>query len=102
MILEDAHGNYIDRKAYEAAYASMVANGVVRHAQVRDEVAQKVVVTLMRHRAAYGTSALASAATASEVADQVRSLLGDAYLTVPVAEIADAAMAAGRALSEAS
>lgn len=99
MILEDAHGNYIDRKAYEAAYGSLVANGVVKHAQVRDEIAQKVVVTLMQHRAAHGPAALATAATASEVADQVRSLLGEAGVTVPIAEIADAAMAAGHALS---
>jgi hypothetical protein len=58
VILEDEHGNYIDRAAYRAAYDALVANGSVKLAQVRDDVAKKIVVELMRHRADQGAGAL--------------------------------------------
>ena len=60
MILEDAHGNYIDRDAYNAAYDALTP--FLQHAQLRDTVSKDVAVAVIVQRTEHGLERLAELA----------------------------------------
>lgn len=99
MILEDAHGNYIDRAAFNAAYNALVANGFIKLAQARGDVAEKIVVELMKRRATQGTAALREHQTAVNVAEAVKGQISESYTSVTDLDLMDAATAAGASLA---
>lgn len=98
-ILEDPHGNYIDRHAFDAAYRALSPH--TRHAQIRADIAEQVVVAVVKARTAGGLAALTDAAGRAEIVTAVRAGCAD-WVNPPTRRAVDAAVeaAAGALLGE--
>ncbi|MEU4558423.1 hypothetical protein AB0F72_08535 [Actinoplanes sp. NPDC023936] len=99
MFLEDAHGNYIDKAAFDAAYNALVETGRVKLAQVRGDISERVVVALMKRRATDGHLALATSAVADSVTADVHQQISDWAVGITAADVADATWAAAAVLA---
>jgi hypothetical protein len=98
MIVEDDHGNYIDRAAYSAAYDALAADGVP-NAQVRDDVSKRIVARLMELRTSLSPAAVAGPGVAEELAEEIKEGLSDSYTSVFTSGIVAAIRSAAEELA---